>query len=30
VHAHLLHMVKTDRARCDGEPTAEARYSLPE
>ncbi|MDA0654853.1 MAG: MBL fold metallo-hydrolase [Proteobacteria bacterium] len=29
VHAHLLHMVQTDRARCDGEPTAEARYSLP-
>ena len=27
VHAHLIHMVETDRALCGGEPTEEARYT---
>ena len=29
VHSHLIHMIETDRAACNGAPSPEALYSLP-
>jgi len=29
VYAHLIHMVKTNRVACDGQPTPESHYRLP-